>query len=78
RTLVDQTRQINGVSYQRVSEQYKILALGDASAVAVDQGDFMAYVSLWERHCYSIFISCLLWLDGFAVGDDCTACVGGG
>ncbi|MDF7792943.1 hypothetical protein P4A91_00485 [Pseudomonas syringae] len=77
-TLVEQSRQINGVSYQRLSDEDQYRALVDASAVALDQGDFKAYVSLWERHSYSIFIRCLHCLDGFAVRDDCTHCDGRG
>ncbi|RMT91294.1 hypothetical protein ALP37_05131 [Pseudomonas amygdali pv. sesami] len=77
-TLVEQSRQINGVSYQRLSDQDQYRALVDASAVALDQGDFKSYVSLWERHSYSIFIRCLHCLDGFAVRDDCKHCDGRG
>ncbi|RMS11385.1 hypothetical protein ALP72_100865 [Pseudomonas coronafaciens pv. coronafaciens] len=77
-TLVEQSRQINGVRFQRLTDEDQYRALIDASAVALDQGDFKLYVSLWERHSYSIFIRCLHCLDGFAVRDDCTHCDGRG
>ncbi|CAI8890975.1 hypothetical protein I5591_20760 [Pseudomonas syringae pv. tomato] len=77
-TLVEQSRQINGVDCQRLTDEDQYRALIDASAVALDQGDFKAYVALWERHSYSIFTRCLHCLDGFAVRDDCTHCAGRG
>ncbi|KPY06333.1 Uncharacterized protein ALO57_00109 [Pseudomonas coronafaciens pv. oryzae] len=77
-TLVEQSRQINGVRFQRLTDEDQYRALIDASAVALDQGDLKFYVSLWERHSYSIFIRCLHCLDGFAVRDDCTHCDGRG
>ncbi|MCQ3014802.1 hypothetical protein [Pseudomonas coronafaciens] len=49
-TLVEQSRQINGVRFQRLTDEDQYRALIDASAVALDQGDLKFYVSLWERH----------------------------
>lgn len=77
-TLVEQSRQINGVDCQRVADEDQYRALIDASAVALDQGDFKAYVTLWERHSYSIFIRCLHCCDRFDLREDCTACAGRG
>ncbi|GBH11185.1 Predicted ATPase with chaperone activity [Pseudomonas syringae pv. actinidiae] len=77
-TLVEQSRQINGVDCQRLADEDQYRALIDASAVALDRDDFKAYVALWERHSYSIFIRCLHCCDRFDLREDCTACAGRG
>ncbi|WP_236471518.1 hypothetical protein [Pseudomonas syringae] len=41
-TLVEQSRQINGVDCQRLTDEDQYRALINASAVALDQGDFKA------------------------------------
>ncbi|MFH7618079.1 hypothetical protein VSS93_33165, partial [Pseudomonas syringae pv. tagetis] len=41
-TLVEQSRQIYGVSYHRLREEDQFRALVDASAVALEQGGFRA------------------------------------
>ncbi|MGQ3820380.1 hypothetical protein [Pseudomonas alliivorans] len=77
-TLVESSRQINGVQLQRLddADQYRVLV--DAATLALERNDFDGYVKLWERHSYSIFKTCSTCLDRFWLREDCSPCAGRG
>jgi hypothetical protein len=77
-TLVEISRQIEGVLCQRLDDPDRYRALIDAAALALEHGAFDRYLKLWEAHDFSIFRKCSLCYDLFAQREDCEACSGWG
>jgi hypothetical protein len=77
-TLVEISRQIEGVLCQRLDDPDRYRALIDAAALALEHGGFDRYIKLWEAHDFSIFRKCSHCYDLFALREDCETCSGRG
>ncbi|VVO27137.1 hypothetical protein PS689_04710 [Pseudomonas fluorescens] len=77
-TLVESSRQIEGVQRQRLDDEDQYRLLVDAATLALERGDFDGYVRIWDRQTYSVFIQCPRCFDRFNLREDCTECTGRG
>lgn len=77
-TLVETGRRFGGEMRQRLDDPDVYRAIVDASTVALEQGNMRAYVELWEKEAFSIFVQCSRCCDRFDLREDCTDCNGWG
>lgn len=77
-TLVERSRMIDGVIYQRLDDPDRYRSLVDTAVIAMENGDFGRYVKLWEKYHFSVFRKCSKCYDRFDLREDCQGCNGRG
>lgn len=75
-TLVETAKQVNGQMMSRLDDPDLYRSIIDAGLIALEEGDMVRYVALWERENFSIFRQCSACCDRFELRDDCQACSG--
>lgn len=75
-TLVETSRMVNGETIYRLDDPDTYRSIVDAALIALEEGDMVRYVALWERENFSIFRQCSSCCDRFELREDCKACAG--
>lgn len=75
-TLVETGKQVDGEMITRLDDPDLYRSIIDAGLIALEEGNMVLYVTLWERENFSIFRQCSSCCDRFELRDDCQACSG--
>jgi len=76
--LVEKTVMVNGASVTRLDDPDTYRAIVDAALLALEDGDMVRYIALWQKENFSIFRQCSACCDRFELREDCAACAGMG
>jgi len=77
-TLVETGKMVGGVMVSRLDDPDVYRSIIDAALIALEEGDMVSYVGLWERENFSIFRQCSHCCDRFELREDCEPCGGAG
>ncbi|RMQ94567.1 hypothetical protein ALP94_00525 [Pseudomonas savastanoi pv. glycinea] len=78
-TLVETGKLVDGKMIKRLDDHpdtYRSII--DAGLIALEEGDMVRYVALWEREQFSIFRQCSSCCYRFELREDCHSCKGMG
>ncbi|MFK3971216.1 hypothetical protein ACI2KS_10865 [Pseudomonas sp. NPDC087358] len=76
-TLVETGRNF-GLEKTRLDDPDIYRAVVEAALIALEEGDMLTYVMLWEKENFSIFRQCSRCCDRFDTREDCSTCAGQG
>lgn len=77
-TLVEAGKLVDGELIKRLDDPDTYRSIIDAGVIALEEGDMVRYVALWEREQFSIFRQCSSCCDRFELREDCHSCKGMG
>ncbi|WP_263272116.1 hypothetical protein [Pseudomonas phytophila] len=77
-TLVETGKLVDGKMIKRLDDPDTYRSIIDAGLIALEEGDMVRYVALWEREQFSIFRQCSSCCDRFELREDCHSCKGMG